>query len=205
MAIANGYCTLAEVKAALRIADTADDSLLEVAVESASRAIDGYCGRHFYSAGTATRVYTPASSYVCYVDDLAAAPVSVKTSTMADGTWDITWSGSGDADYQLEPLNGVSAGLAVPYHRLRAVGDYTFPVVADEATVQVTAVFGWSTVPRAVMQACVIQASRLFKRLDSPLGVAGFGPDLGVIRVARGLDPDVQQLVDPYRRGWGVA
>jgi hypothetical protein len=45
---------------------------------------------------------------------------------------------------------------------------------------------------------------RLFKRLDSPLGVAGFG-DLGVMRVSRGLDPDVAQLIEGYRRFQGVA
>jgi hypothetical protein len=44
----------------------------------------------------------------------------------------------------------------------------------------------------------VIQSSRIYKRLDSPLGVAGFG-DLGAIRVGRALDPDVEQLVMPYR------
>jgi len=39
MAITNGYCSLAQVKAALRITDEVDDGLLEMAVESASRAI----------------------------------------------------------------------------------------------------------------------------------------------------------------------
>jgi hypothetical protein len=53
-------------------------------------------------------------------------------------------------------------------------------------------------VPTAVKQACVIQSSRIFKRLDSPLGVAGFG-DMGAIRVGRYLDPDVEQLLMPYR------
>ena len=53
-------------------------------------------------------------------------------------------------------------------------------------------------VEAAVKQATVIQSSRLFKRLDSPLGVAGFG-DLGAIRVGRYLDPDVEQLLMPYR------
>jgi hypothetical protein len=54
-----------------------------------------------------------------------------------------------------------------------------------------------------VTQAAIIQASRIFKRLDSPLGVAGFG-DMGAIRVGRGLDPDVAQLVEPYRKMTGV-
>ena len=50
MAITNGYATLAQVKAALRIPadDTVDDTLLEMAIESGSRAIDGYTNRSFY-------------------------------------------------------------------------------------------------------------------------------------------------------------
>jgi hypothetical protein len=69
----------------------------------------------------------------------------------------------------------------------------------EQALVQVTAVFGWPAIPEPVTQATIIQASRIFKRYDSPLGVAGFG-DLGAIRVSRYLDPDMAQLVEPYRR-----
>jgi hypothetical protein len=68
-----------------------------------------------------------------------------------------------------------------------------------QATVEVTGVFGFATVPIAVRQATVIQASRIYKRLDSPLGVAGIS-DIGIMRVSNRLDPDVAQLVDPLRR-----
>jgi hypothetical protein len=44
-----------------------------------------------------------------------------------------------------------------------------------------------------------MQASRLFARLDSPLGVAGFG-DMGAMRVSFKMDPDVGMLLGPYRR-----
>ena len=70
MAITNGYATLADVKAALKITDNMDDSLLEIAVESASREIDGYTGRYFYNGGTATRNYAATDSWVTFVDDL---------------------------------------------------------------------------------------------------------------------------------------
>jgi hypothetical protein len=124
----------------------------------------------------------------------------LKTSSQADGTFDITWSPS---DYQLEPLNGNLDGLEWSYDKIRAVGDYLFPTVnanyGEQALVQVTAVFGWPAVPEPITQATIIQASRIFKRYDSPLGVAGFG-DLGAIRVSRFLDPDMAQLVEPYRR-----
>ena len=58
MAITNGYATLAQVKAALRITDNTDDTLIEGSVEAASRLIDGYTLRNFYSVGTATRLFT---------------------------------------------------------------------------------------------------------------------------------------------------
>ena len=198
MAITNGYCTLAELKAALRVQDAIDDALLELAIESASREIDGYCERMFYSA-SATRVYAPTNVYTMTTDDIVSV-TSLKSSS--DGvTYDTTWTTS---DYQLEPLNGVAGGLVTPYTRIRAVGNYLLPAWATgtiynlEASMQVTGVFGWAAVPTAIRQATVILAMRLFKRLDSPLGVTGFG-DMGVMRVGR-FDPDVESLVGPFRK-----
>lgn len=196
MAITNGYASLNQVKAALRITDSVDDTLLEMAIESASRAIDGHANRYFYSSGTATRIFAADDAFVCQIDDLAGTAVTIRIDPDADGTFaDLLTT----TDYQLEPVNGVVDGLQVPYTRVRATGDYTFPILNDEALVKVTGVFGWASVPTAITQACVIQSSRIFKRLDSPLGVAGFG-DMGAVRVSRYLDPDVEQLVAPYRR-----
>ena len=193
--ITNGYCTLADVKAALRITDSIDDSLLETAVESASRLVDGFAGRNFYSAGSAVRYFTPEDRIVCEIDDLISL-TSLVVSADLNAVFDQTWSAT---DYQLEPLNGKVDGLTGwPATRIRAVGDYVFGTNIGEASVKVTGTWGWSAVPVAVKQATVIQASRIFKRLDSPLGVLS-SPDLGYIRVGTRLDPDVQQLVEPYR------
>jgi len=201
--INQGYATRNQVKAALRIgtADTIDDDLIDNCVGAASRLIDGYCNRRFWQSGTAeARIYQAEDSFYCSIDDIAGTAITLKTSSQADGTFDITWSPS---DYQLEPLNGNLDGLEWSYDKIRAVGDYLFPTVnanyGEQALVQVTAVFGWPSVPEPVTQATIIQASRIFKRYDSPLGVAGFG-DLGAIRVSRYLDPDMAQLVEPYRR-----
>jgi phage gp36-like protein len=201
--INQGYATRNQVKAALRIgtADTLDDDLIDNCVGAASRLIDGYCNRRFWQSGTAeARIFQAEDSFYCSIDDIAGTALTLKSSTQADGTFDLTWSRS---DYQLEPLNGNLDGLTWAYDKIRAVGDYLFPTVnanyGEQALVQVTAVFGWPSVPEPVVQATIIQASRIFKRYDSPLGVAGFG-DLGAIRVSRYLDPDMAQLVEPYRR-----
>jgi hypothetical protein len=193
VAITNGYATLADVKNSLKITDNMDDSLLEIAVESASRLIDGYTGRYFYNGGTATRNYAASDSWIVYIDDVQS--VSEVASTDEVGGTYTTWTAN---DYQLEPLNGFSGGMTQPYTSIRAVNQYVWPFLADRALVKITGVWGWASVPIAVKQATILQAARIFKRNDSPLGVAGFG-DMGVVRVGARLDPDVQHLVDPYR------
>lgn len=198
MAITNGYATLAEVKAALRITDNVDDAMLEIAIEAASREIDGYTERVFTST-SATRLYIPFDSYVTEIDDLVSI-TSLESSS--DGKiFDTTWTAT---DYQLEPLNSIVGGIATPATRIRAIGDYLFPVWdgrdtnAQEATVRVVGTFGWSAIPTAIKQATILLSMRQFKRYDAPLGIAGFG-DLGAMRVSR-LDPDVEALVGPFRK-----
>lgn len=200
MAITNGYCSLQEIKAAARITDSVDDALLELSVEAASRQIDRACDRIFYNAGTATRVFLPTDPYATEIDD-AISISAVKTSTSADGNFDATWSSS---DYELQPLNGRVGGSYWPYTDIKAIGDYLFPVWttnttnSNEATVQVTGVWGWTAVPVDIKQATILLAMRQFKRYDSPLGVAGFG-DIGAIRVGR-IDPDVDALIQPFKK-----
>jgi len=191
------YASSSDIKAALRITDSVDDSLIAVAGSAASDLIDRHCERTFGTV-SATRYFAPADNYLLPVDDLAGTAITVYSSTAANGTYDTTWTA---ADYQMEP--STSAGITVPYTRIRAVGNYLFPFADGENTVKITGVYGWPSVPPAIVQAAIIQASRLFKRFDSPLGVAGVS-DIGVMRVSRGLDPDVAQLVAPFKRIGGI-
>lgn len=194
MAISNGYCTLNQIKAAVRITDAVDDALLEMAVESASRMIDAECDRNFYSAGTATRDFVPNDSYTVDTDDLTSI-VSVKLDDAGELTFPVTLAVS---DYQTEPVNQKVSGNVFPITRLRMIGDHLLPVWGKQATVRIEGVYGFTPTPIQVVQATVIQASRIFKRLDSPLGVAGFG-DMGAIRVGK-VDPDVAMLIRPFKK-----
>jgi len=194
MAITNGYCSLSQVKASLRITDSVDDDLLELAVESASREIDQACERVFYQSDSETRIFAARDSFICEIDDLYSF-TSLKTAQDSDGVFDTTWEAK---DYQLEPLNGIAGGIPHPFTQIRATDEYLFPLDNGEALVQVTGDWGWASVPTAITQATVILAARIYKRNDSPLGVAGIG-DLGVIRVGR-LDPDVQALIHPFMK-----
>jgi hypothetical protein len=201
MALTNAYTTLQTVKAALRITDNVDDTLIENAINTASRMIDGYCQREFYNAGTAARVFAASDELYVDIDDLAGTAITLQTDDQANGAFDITWTPS---DYQLEPLNGKLAGQAWAYTRIRAADNYLFPVENGLALVKVTGVWGWPAVPQAIEYATIMQSQRLFKRLDSPTGILGFG-DMGAVRVTRQLDPDVAEMVNPFRRdGFGI-
>jgi hypothetical protein len=202
LAIVNGYATLAEVKAAARITDSIDDSLLETAIESSSRDIDAYTERVFFSSGATAvaRVYIPQDIYLVETDDIISV-TTIKSDSGGNGTFDITWAAT---DYQLEPLNGLAGGISTPTTRIRAIGDYLWPVYeprnvnSNQASVQVTGVFGFASMPSAIKQATILASLRAYKRYESPTGVLGFS-DMGVVRVGR-LDPDVERLVAPYRK-----
>jgi hypothetical protein len=63
--------------------------------------------------------------------------------------------------------------------------------------VQVTAAWGWPSVPDEIGEAALLQAARLFARRTSPEGVSG-NAEWGIARVSR-LDPDVRELIKDFR------
>lgn len=59
-------------------------------------------------------------------------------------------------------------------------------------------VYDWAWGRSAVQEAVLLKANRLYKRRTSATGVEGFGPEGFAVRVA-GTDPDVEDLIAPYR------
>lgn len=100
MTITNGYTTLDNIKALLRIkttpADTTEDALLERMVENASRLFDGESGRTFYARSETRYFDVPTGRSLWLDDDL----LTVTAITNGDGT-EIA-----DTEYILEPRNG---------------------------------------------------------------------------------------------------
>lgn len=208
MPITDGYCTLAEVKAAARITDSADDTLLENCVEAASRRIDGFTGIFFYQKSATISLYLadpPQTSifsynqYTLYLPDLVSV-TTFKTDDDGDGTFETTWTAG--TDYRLEPTD--TALQNRPYKTAIAIGAKSYPVYVAPPMpgIQINGVWGWPAVPDDVREACLIMSLRLFNRYNSPLGTMGFG-DMGAVTL-RAVDPDVRDMLSPYRE-LGVA
>lgn len=195
------YTTLALTRLSLNMAadDTTRDALLTQALAGAARSIDRYCSRRFYldsSATARTFTITPhmvirrGFDTVLLVDDIGSTSGLIVE--VGDGTTWTTLSGTGtypdNALARLQAVTGVSSS-SVSWCSYRQA--------------RVTAVWGWPQVPTEVAQANLQQASRLYRRKDSPQGVMG-SPDWGLIRVPN-LDPDVKALLAPYTPGFLAA
>ena len=202
MAITNGYCTLAQIRQLGEWAagDTADDAMLELSVEAASRQIDGFCGRRFWVDGSVVaRDYVAESSKLVEVDDISTTTgLIVATDTAGDGTFATTLT---TADYLLFPLNAADEVPVRPYTSVLAVGTASLPCLSSgRPGVRITAKFGWPAVPDNVEKACLTQAWQLYKAKDAPFGIATFGDMGGGLRVSGALNPIARALVDQYAK-----
>jgi hypothetical protein len=188
--------TVADLKAHLSIGGPQHDAVVMNAVNAVNQSVVQYCGRDFDDAGgVSARVFKPRTRCVCVVDDFhTIAGLVVKTDEGDDGTFETTWAAT---DFQLEPLNGRENGIAVPYYRIVAVESRSFPMLV-RASVEVTARWGWASVPAAVKQAALLWAARTFHRKDSPQGVAGFN-EFGAVRLTS-TDSDIVGPLRLFRR-----
>ena len=202
MTVTTTYCTLTEVKSAMRITDNSDDTTLSRLIRSASRRIDQRCNRRFYiDDTTSARTYAIKTPMLVLVDDIATTTgLVVEVDTTGNGSWVQLVNGT---DYQLEPLNALAQGF--PVNTIRSLNTQSFPTstptfwptpYAQQALLRVTAKWGFPSVPDQIVDACIMLTARQFKRFDSPLGVAGFG-EMGVVNVRR-FDPDIDELLAPF-------
>jgi hypothetical protein len=203
MAITNGYATLTEIKNYLSISDSTDNDLLEDLIESASRSIDRIANRRFYLDSSASaRKYRAYSDIFVYTDDIGSTTgLVVAIDTNGNGTYSTTLTL--DTDFILDPLTAASLGR--PYTQLTMVSNtQTWPIFPGltqnglRPGVQVTAKWGWPSVPSDINMACLILAADLYKRKDAPGGILGLG-DLGAVRMSP-IGRDVTAIVRAYRK-----
>lgn len=203
MAITNGYATLNEIKAYLSISDSTDDALLEDLIESASRSIDRIANRRFYlDANASARLYRAYSDIFVYTDDIGTTTgLVVAVDENGNGTYSKQLTLN--TDYILDPLTAPS--LNRPYTQLTMVSNTEmwpiFPGLTQNGLrpgVQVTAKWGWPSVPSDINMACLILSADLYKRKDAPGGILGLG-DLGVVRMSP-LGRDVTAMVRAYKK-----
>lgn len=192
--MANEYGTLAALKERLAIEtdDTSRDTFLSSALASASRFIDRATGRRFWlDEEPVQRTYKPdgrivreADGDLFLVDDIGST-TGLVVETGSGTTW------SPITGYETSPDNALADGRPIT-GLLRPLSTWGIATTR----LRVTARFGWPAVPEDITEAALIQATRLYKRKDSPEGIIG-SAEWGVRNLSR-RDPDVWALIEPY-------
>jgi hypothetical protein len=203
MAITNGYATLAEFQAytGMSTLTAAETTSIEKAIEAASRSIDRIANRRFYQdAEASARLYRPTDFYRLIVDDISTTS-SLVVALDATGNGSYTDTLALNTDYILDPVNATSKGR--PYTMVTLVGGtlgtklWPFPTNFRPG-VQVTARWGWPSIPDDIVEATLILSADYMKRASSVGGVVGLS-ELGAIRMSP-LGRDISAIVRAYRR-----
>jgi hypothetical protein len=205
MAVA--YVEVAELRERMAIDDSAEDALLQAAIDAASDGVDEYCGRTFTVPTAATvepvRMVRALGGRLLFdgFDIANTTGLVVKSDDNDDGVFETTWTIT--TDFVLEQLGARHRSSTWPYQAIRSVGSRWWPWGSNRDTVQITARFGWPAVPNSVKQATLISAAELWKLKDAPFGVAGFG-EFGALRVRE--NPMVAAMLERYKHPvvWAV-
>lgn len=199
------YATVAQASEYIRLRDDEDDAQLSLAIGMASRAIDRECLRQFGNTGTAqARKYRPRwsgsrNAWVVRMDDVQdVTGFALALDTTYDGTFATAVTTS-----LLQPDNAVLDGKV--YERVVFTLPTGIRLTSATQGARVTAIFGWSAIPSAITEACLLQVSRLHMRRDAPFGVAGSPENGSELRLLAKLDPDVAVGLNFYRRRTRVA
>ena len=197
MAVTSAYATAVEYRGTIGKTDQGDDDHILNDLTAVSRYIEGKLGRFFnQDAEDVARVYVPpASVSAIWIDDLSAAPTTVKLDTDGDNTFSATLEST---DYDLLPLNAAKGPEPRPYTRIgmTAWGDYGCFVRGQR--VEITGKWGWPAVPGAIKQATIHLTAIL--RLESPRATRRI-PELGeAIEASPDAQHIIRQLTDQYLR-----
>lgn len=202
MPLTNAYATLDNFREHMGDANVRlSQTMLERALNAASRAVDNYTGRRFWQdAAPTARLFHPlAGSAELWVDDISTATGLAIATDDGSGNYATTWAAD---SYRLWPYQANTPGS--PYQawwKIESVGNimrFDISTARGLLPVQVTARWGWAAVPPEIEQATLLKAARLYVRKDAPLGVAQFG-EIAAVRVTR-MDADVVELLSPFRR-----
>lgn len=203
--MADEYVDKNDVKNRIGLSGTSQDSNIDNAINAASRQIDAICGRYFYKeTAVAVKYYTPTNDFFLFTDDISTTTgLIVQLDTTDDGTYDKTLTL--DTDFALKPfnpqINRITDGTTYywPYTEIEILATRSSERFDRliQRNVKVTASFGWSSIPDAIKEACIIQATRLWKRKDTPFNVFG-NEQTGQQELFSKMDPDAKELIKGY-------
>jgi hypothetical protein len=217
------YATLAEVKQQMGKTDAGADVYIPSIIDAATEGINNFCNRPdgFEASDQATQRFFPGNGKAFMHIDECVEITAVAVKDSATDTAYTAWtppttnmSGDGDwfaftgdpqwPDFNSLPRTSIMVdpnGDQVQFTSGLFTGLRGFPpregsLERQVPTVRVTARWGYAEdVPPAIKQACIMQTTIWFKRLEGAMATALATTELGTLELFATLDPAVEYLL----------
>lgn len=205
------YCTVSQVREA--IPDTSwntdvYDTVLASLATRASRFIDRLVKKWpgYFAADTdEVRYFDGSGCREQWVDELAAVPTTVGVAQSgqvdsAAGTGGV-YTTYAATDYYPWPYNALRKGQPIMRLDLDILYGTQSLWYAYPRGVKITGKFGYSTstsMPDEIVQVSIVQTMRWFKRGQQAYQDTGAIVELGMLKYAQSLDPDLAQVVEHF-------
>ena len=214
-AVTDAYATAEQYRTATTIDSTGSDDDIVVDLGAISRYMEKRLGRFFTkdAADVARQFYTSHTGAllpeaenpwklcrgerVLQVDDMSAAPTTVKVDENADGVCEKTYAIG--TDCVVWPMNALKGPEPKPYTAL-FIPDWTTKSLnwPPARLVDITAKWGWPSVPGAIQRGCIHLTAIL--RLETPRAknsMSEIGEVLGTSKQANAI---IDELIRHYGR-----
>lgn len=176
-------CQLADVKAALGITLTTDDTLIQRLVDAASRLVCDYVGTTFPTTPQSVTETRNGTGGVAF--PLRSWPVLSVVSVTVDGQ-------------AIPPApDSISPGWVWDGRRVVFLRGYAFNRGVQNCAVSLT--WGWTAIPEQATEAAVELAAWWYKRKDRPDEVAKVLAGQNITYSQKAVPPSVQMILDQLR------
>lgn len=216
------YALADDLKGYLRIplSQTDDDARMDNILEAVSKEIDHYCSRRFVVAGASPADkdrhlakpywHKRAREWRIDIPDLPTEGEDLEVLAWSEADQDWTTPVTLGA-FPFRPFN---SDLIIKPYTAVSLGGSSWPSVgycgprgsADGPRDQLLALgyFGWLVTPEQVIEATLLQSSRIFRRRDAIFGIVASPDGSSQSRLRQALDADVLLMLDGLIRYWAA-
>jgi len=208
------YALASELRGQMNKTSVADDAILTAIIAAAENTINLFCNRPdgFIALTNATaRVYAGSGKPYLFIDEnVSITLVEVKDS--ATDTAYVSWAAADWIPFRGDPKDPNYNGLPYTALMVDPTGDEviftngafttrggfrpTTGVHRGAPTVRITAKWGYSVaVPADIKEACIMQSTRWYKRLEGAMSDALASAELGTLLYRQVLDPDIKMIL----------
>lgn len=196
MAMTDAYATAIEYREVAGATDAGSDDVINRDLKAVSRWLEHKLGRFFnVDAAGVTRLYIPVQAASLWVDDLSAAPTSIKIDEDNDGDFSDE-TALAATDYELWPLNATVGPEPGPYTQIKLTSWGTKSSWKN-VRVQIIGKWGWPAIPDGVKQSA-IEFTRLW-RMESPRATTRITELDQVVGMSRSAQSMLEELVGKYK------